>query len=118
MSLHVVTLTSLWLFTSICVSGMWIYFKKRDSESETLYSRCIALHTDPAYGFLGKEGKCIWGRGGSGDPPTVFSLLGTVGMLSHLKLHVGLHHRFSSYVRIPSPTNADNEYGERRVEHC
>lgn len=119
MSLHVVTLTSLWLSISICVSGLSIYFSKKRTVNQKP-STADVLHfiqTLPMGFWERREG--VLGKGGNGDPPTVYSLLETVGMLSHhLRLHVGLHHQFSFSVRAPSPTNADSGSMESRNEHC
>ena len=64
-------------------------------------STAVVLHfiqTLPM-GLWGRRGNVLGKRG----PPTVFSWLGTGGMLSHhLRPHVGLHHQFSSSVRAPS----------------
>lgn len=81
MSLHVVRLTSLWLFAPICVSELRIYFNKRGVVNQRP-SKADGLHFMEALlvGFRGSRGSVFgwWG----GDPPTVFSFWGIAEVLS------------------------------------
>lgn len=116
MSLHVVTLTSVWPFTSICVSGLRIHFHERKRVNQTPYRGRTALYADPAC-TLGRVEKGIWRRGEVEihlPPSYCWKLLGS----GHLKLHVGVHHWLSSSVSAPSLTNADNGSMVSRIEHC
>lgn len=85
MSLHVVTLTSVWLFTSICVSGLWIHFHERKTAKP---STADVL----PFVLLGRQEKGIWGRGKMEihlPSSHCWELLGSVIWSSMLEITIG-----------------------------
>lgn len=113
---HVVTLTSVWLFVSICLR-LWIHFHERRTVNQTFYSRCTALCADPACALLGREEKGIW-EGEKQKSTYYFLIAGScwdvVIWSSMLEVVIGYPPLWVLHVRLM----LTNGSVQSRIEHC